>query len=125
MLKFSDLTIGQKYTIYQIKGTKLSEMICDVNKDLYGKYVRILDRLGRPVYTWDGPIIYRYEYLNNSILDDKYYLNKEMAQRKIISSLKRKRMEIDKKIISALRLKQMEIDKKILEKQMEFYGKNK
>ena len=110
-LTFKDLTIGEIYPVYVIKGNKIETKSIGQGRFLF----LFMDKLGRQTHDWWGSScnfsIWNSDDMKKSSVDDVYFLNKEDALRYIITKLKKQKQDINKKIMNLFR--ELNIDKNV------------
>lgn len=114
-LTFKDLTIGEIYHVYVIKGNKVETKRIKPIRDQERLLCLFMDKLGRPTHDWWGSScnfsIWNSDDMKKSSVDDVYFLNKEDALRHIIIKLKKQKQDINKKIMNVFR--ELNIDKNV------------
>jgi hypothetical protein len=120
-LTFKDLTIGEIYPIYVIKGNKVeTKRIKPTNGIIDGRdqgrlLCLFVDKLGRQTHDWWGDScqfsIWHSDDMKKSSVNNVYFLNKEEALRCIIAKLKKQKQDINKKIMDVFR--EFNIDKNV------------
>jgi len=112
-LTFKDLTIGEIYPVYVIKGNKVeTKRIKPIDEGQGRLLCLFMDKLGRQTHDWWGDSCHFIIYdLKKSSVDDVYFLNKEEALKNIITKLKKQKQDINKKIMDVFR--ELNIDKNV------------
>ena len=112
-LTFKDLTIGEIYPIYVIKGNKVETKRIKPTRGQKRLVCLFMDKLGRPTHDFWGSScnfsIWNVNDMKKSSVNDVYFLNKEEALRHIITKLKKQKQDINKKIMDVF--KELNIDK--------------
>ena len=114
-LTFKDLTIGEIYPVYVIKGNKVETKRIKPTRGEGQLVCLFMDKLGRQTHDWWGSschfTIWDSGDMKKSSVADVYFLNKEEALRCIITKLKKQKQDINKKIMDVFR--ELNIDKNV------------
>ena len=114
-LTFKDLTIGEIYPIYVIKGNKVETKRIKPTRGQGRLLCLFIGKLGRQTHDWWGSScnfsIWGSGDMKKSSVADVYFLNKEDALRHIITKLKKQKQDINKKIMNVFR--ELNIDKNV------------